>query len=73
MRDEDTSPGKLTLSPWQSDALCIAPRTALECLAGLPSEEETPPGIKVGADLRYWQVAAKFALELVVRQRLTPV
>ena len=73
LRDEDTSPGKLTLSPWQADALGVAPRTALEFLAGLPSDEETIPGIKVGADLRYWQVAAKFALELVVRQRLKPV
>jgi hypothetical protein len=41
-------------------------------LASLPSDEESPHAIKIGADLRYWQVVAKFALELLARQRVKP-
>ena len=64
--------GKLKLAPWQVEALCLSPRSVLDALAALPSDAETAPGIKIGADLRYWQVVARFALELLVRQRIKP-
>ena len=55
LRDEETPVGKLVLAAWHADALCAAPGTALEFLAGPLSAEEPPTGIKVDADLRYWQ------------------
>jgi SNF2 family DNA or RNA helicase len=74
LRDEDesTARDKVALAAWRADALTIAPQDTLDLLASLPSDEELPHALKIGADLRYWQVAAKFALELLARQRLKP-
>lgn len=72
LRDEETLRGKLTLAVWRADALTVAPRNTLALLASLPSDDELPHAIKLGADLRYWQVVAKFALELLARQRVKP-
>ena len=72
LRDENAISGKITLAAWQADALTFAPHDALNLLASLPSQEETPHAIKIGADLRYWQIVAKFALELLSRQRIKP-
>jgi SNF2 family DNA or RNA helicase len=63
---------KLKLSPWQVDVLCVSPVGAPGLLIGLPSEDDTTPGIKIGADLRFWGLAARFVLELLARQRYAP-
>ncbi len=70
---ETSTAGKLLLTPWRVDTLSILPRDILALLANLPSEEDAAPGVKVGADLRYWSWAAKFVLELLARQRFKPV
>jgi hypothetical protein len=74
LRDEgeSTARDKVALAQWRADVLTIAPQDTLDLLASLPSDEELPHTIKIGADLRYWQVAAKFALELLARQRVKP-
>ncbi len=64
--------GKLKLASWQVDALVVSPADAPGLLIGLPSEDDTTPGIKVGADLRFWSLAARLALELLARQRYAP-
>jgi SNF2 family DNA or RNA helicase len=74
LRNENAPSGMLrvTLAQWCADALTFAPHNALDLLVSLPSDEETPHMIKIGADLRYWQVVAKFAFELLARQRIKP-
>ncbi len=69
---EATARDKVALAAWRADALTIAPRDTLDLLASLPTDDELPHALKIGADLRYWQLAAKFALELLARQRLKP-
>ena len=63
---------KLKLSPWRVDVLRVPPVDVPGLLIGLPSEDDTTPGIKIGADLRFWGLAARFALELLARQRYVP-
>jgi SNF2 family DNA or RNA helicase len=42
-------------------------------LVGLPTEQSTPsPRVRLGADIRFWAVAARFTLELLARQRFVP-
>jgi hypothetical protein len=71
---EPTTRGTLrvTLAAWCADALTIPPRATLDLLAAFPPDDELPHALKVGADLRYWQTVAKFALELLARQRIKP-
>jgi len=69
---ESAAREKVALAAWRADALTIAPQDTLDLLASLPSDEELPHALKIGADLRYWQVAAKFAFELLARQRFKP-
>jgi len=64
--------GKLKLAPWQVDALVVPAVDVPGLLIGLPSEDDTTPGIKLGADLRFWAQAARLALELLARQRYAP-
>ena len=63
---------KLKLSPWRVDVLRVPPVDVPGLLIGLPSEDDTTPGIKIGADLRFWGLAARFMLELLARQRYAP-
>ncbi|MCL4394542.1 MAG: hypothetical protein M1482_07035, partial [Chloroflexi bacterium] len=72
LRAENPSRQKRVLAAWQADALDVLPRDSLALLASLPSENEMPPGIRLETDLRYWQVAARLALELLARQRVKP-
>ena len=64
--------GKLKLAPWQVDALVVPPADVPGLLIGLPSDDDTTPGSKVGADLRFWSLAARLVLELLTRQRYAP-
>ncbi|HEX7588751.1 MAG TPA: DEAD/DEAH box helicase, partial [Anaerolineae bacterium] len=68
----DAAQGQVTLAKWRAESLTIAPRDTLDLLVSLPAPDETPSGIKIGNDLRYWQVVAKFAFELLARQRYKP-
>jgi len=63
---------RITLAAWRADALTVPPRHTLDLLASLPADDELPHALKIGADLRYWQTVAKFALELLARQRVKP-
>ncbi len=69
---ESAAREKIALAVWRADALTFAPQDTLDLLASLPSDDELPHALKIGADLRYWQIAAKFALELLARQRVKP-
>jgi SNF2 family DNA or RNA helicase len=69
---EEGARGKLKLAAWQVDALLIPPHAVPGLLLAVPAEDDTTPGLKVGADLRFWQAAGKFALELLARQRFAP-
>ncbi len=69
---ESAAQEKISLAEWRTNALTFTPNDALDLLASLPSDEELPHALKIGADLRYWQIVAKFALELLARQRIKP-
>jgi SNF2 family DNA or RNA helicase len=72
-REEKERPeAKYGLAAWLVEALLVPPEAAPGLLIALPSADDTTPGIKVGADLRFWQWAGKFALELLARQRYAP-
>lgn len=70
--EEDNKPSKLQLTHWKIDALSVPPVDAPALLAGLPSEDDITPGIKIGADLRFWQWAGRMALGVLVGQRYAP-
>ncbi|MDH7473328.1 MAG: DEAD/DEAH box helicase [Anaerolineae bacterium] len=66
--EEDVEPSGLGL--WEIAGLPLTPTQALALLVPLPLEPH--PGVAVGSDLRFWNTAAKFALELLARQRFMP-
>ncbi|MBI3961734.1 MAG: DEAD/DEAH box helicase [Deinococcus sp.] len=57
------------LTPWEvrGVVLSVPQAMALAFLGG-----EVVDGVVLGADLRFWGVAARFALELLARQRFVP-
>lgn len=63
---------KLKLAAWKVGALVISPQDVLGLLMALPSDDDTMPGVKVGADLRYWSMVGKLALDVLARQRFVP-
>ncbi len=69
---ESARQARLTLASWQVDALAFLAQECLGLLASLPGEDDTPPGIRLGADLRFWSVAARLVLEMLAGQRYTP-
>ncbi|MHB1295907.1 MAG: DEAD/DEAH box helicase [Anaerolineae bacterium] len=67
--DED-APG---LVPWRIEGIGIPILRMLEVLAVLPlANHALGTTHRVGDDLRYWGLVAKFALELMARQRFVP-
>jgi len=63
----------LRLKPWSVTGLALPAELALGFLATLPTEQSAPPPqVRLGADVRFWAVAARFALELLARQRFVP-
>ncbi len=61
------------LAPWRVSGLTLSPESALDWLVMLPTPEELDPHrFRLGAGIRYWSVAARFALELLARQRFLP-
>jgi SNF2 family DNA or RNA helicase len=69
---DSATPGKLKLAVWQVDAIRIPPQDILGLLAVLPGEDDETPGIRSGADLRFWSLAARLALEILAGQRYMP-
>lgn len=67
---DDSAPPRLDL--WRADALVFQAQDALGLLTRLLASDAETPGVMPGADLRYWQNVARFALELVARQRFMP-
>ena len=67
---DDAAP--VTLRAWTVSTLALRPADVLPLLGGLPGPDDDTPGIELGPDLRYWVAAARFALGLLVRQRLRP-
>ncbi len=61
------------LAPWRVSGLTLSPEAALDWLVMLPTPEELDPHrFRLGAGIRYWSAAARFALELLARQRFLP-
>ncbi|MFZ2617252.1 MAG: SNF2-related protein [Anaerolineae bacterium] len=59
-----------TLADWVIDGLALTAPAALSALVTWPTA--AAPGVTLGADLRFWIAAARFALELLARQRYIP-
>ncbi|MGI6375812.1 MAG: SNF2-related protein [Anaerolineae bacterium] len=61
------------LRPWRIEGLGISARDLIELLVSLPvSRDDEAADHRLGDDLRYWGLAAKFVLELLARQRYLP-
>ncbi|MBI5564969.1 MAG: SNF2 helicase-associated domain-containing protein, partial [Chloroflexi bacterium] len=71
--DEDRAARSIKLAAWRVEALSVPPQDVFDLLVTLPADEDLPMGIKVGADLRWWQFAGKLALEIITQQRFRPV
>ncbi len=68
--EEDTPP---VLRPWRVEGLAIPLMTALEFLVRLPRRNHRARADhRLGPDLAYWALAAKFVIELLARQRFLP-
>jgi len=68
---EDDS--EVTLLPWRVEGIGVAVLDMLYLLAALPlGGHHLPSPRRLGADIRFWGQAAKFALELLARQRFLP-
>jgi SNF2 family DNA or RNA helicase len=70
LAEEPNEPEHLGL--WQVDGLALSPLAALAFLNGLPRPEDLAPRVALGADLRFWSLAGKLALELLARQQFAP-
>jgi SNF2 family DNA or RNA helicase len=67
------APGERHLAPWRVSGLALSPESAIDWLVTLPTPEELDPHrFRLGSGIRYWSVAARFALELLARQRFLP-
>ncbi len=64
--------GPEDLGTWRVDGLALPPLAALAFLNDLPRPEELAPRVALGADLRFWSLAGKLALELLARQQFAP-
>lgn len=69
--DNRPAPGpEVQLLRWNVPALLLEPAQAADFLHALPAE--APPGLAFGGSLRFWVEAARFALELAMRQSFAP-
>ena len=69
---EDGADAELGLATWQVAGRLLPPEQALHWLASLPERDRLPPAVALGADLRFWRLAARFQLSLLARQRYVP-
>jgi SNF2 family DNA or RNA helicase len=63
---------EIHLATWQMTGYLVPAEQALRWLAGLPERDRLPPSMALGADLRFWRLAARFQLSLLARQRFVP-
>ncbi|HEY3365055.1 MAG TPA: DEAD/DEAH box helicase [Symbiobacteriaceae bacterium] len=64
-----SGPKSSALSPWKVTGLAIDPADVLALLASLPPASAE---YAYGSDLRLWSQAARFTMELLVRERFVP-
>ena len=69
---EDTGRGQPRLAAWQVDVLIVPPADVPGLLIRLPSESDTTPGVKIGADLCFWARAMRLVMEMLAGQRYIP-
>ena len=69
---EDGADAGLGIATWQVAGRLLPPEQALRWLASLPERDRLPPAVALGADLRFWRLAARFQLSLLARQRFVP-
>ena len=70
--EEDTEEAPY-LKPWRVEGIGLPVLQILDLLAALPRANHGGPTLhRLGDDLRYWGLVAKFALELLARQRFLP-
>ena len=69
-RGEHVSEAELHLAPWKVPGLELDALAALDLLVALPAG--AVDGLRIGADLRFWSLAAKLGLELLAKQRYVP-
>ncbi len=68
---EDESPPHL--APWQIEGFSMSAPAAFMVLAHLPLPEDTPPGLAIGADSRFWHLVTGLVLETLAQQKLVPI
>ncbi len=68
--EEPGEPDSLGL--WQVEGLAFPPLAGLTFLNDLPRPEDLAPRVTLGADLYFWSLAGKLALELLARQQFAP-
>lgn len=62
--------GTVELAGWEIPGLAFTPEQALDLLLKLPAQSST--NVTFGNSIRFWVEAAKFFLELLVRQSFAP-
>ncbi|MEM7344010.1 MAG: DEAD/DEAH box helicase [Chloroflexota bacterium] len=60
------------LSPWKIKGLSLTPEEGFDLLTHLPSSDDLPVGLSVGADLHYWRSVSDLVLELLAQQKILP-
>ena len=64
---------KAQLSTWRVFGLSLQSQLTLRWLVALPMEDQRNGGsLRIGSDLCFWAMAARFALEILARQRFLP-
>ena len=63
---------KVTLIRWRVPGLQLSPVDGIEILTHLPANFELPPNVRLGDDLRFWEMVTLFALEVVAQQKILP-
>ncbi|HET89989.1 MAG TPA: hypothetical protein ENN99_04500, partial [Chloroflexi bacterium] len=61
-----------SLGTWRVAGFALSPLDALAFLNDLPQPEDLAPRVALGADLRFWSLAGKLALEILARQQFAP-
>lgn len=61
-----------SLKPWAVEGIGLNPGKALTMLASMPGNEKNFGDYAISPDLQYWCDAARFAIELLVRQQFIP-
>jgi SNF2 family DNA or RNA helicase len=64
--------GDPVLAPWQMPGCAPDLTSAFFTLQSLPEDADLPPAIRIGEDVRFWQAASYFVLELLAQQKVLP-